>query len=244
MTFMPIAQQYLGKVAEHTELNAKYHLLEIELVQPGTIEFLAGQYISIDVGDGVRRSYSIASAPAKNYALDLCVDITPGGKGTTYLKSLKPGDEVKFLGPLGRFILEPEKKLLFVATGCGITPLKSMIFHLLEDKKDQREMWLYWGLRYAEEMFWEEEFREINEFYPNFHYRLILSKPPEKWPLASGHVTDEIREMQLGSEWGAYLCGNPAMLEEATKILIDKGVSEKQIHFEKFSASGRTGGGD
>ena len=35
----------------------------------------------------------------------------------TYLKNLKPGDEIKFLAPLGRFILEQEKKLLFVATG-------------------------------------------------------------------------------------------------------------------------------
>lgn len=216
-------------------MNSKYHVLTIELVKPGTIEFLAGQYISIDIGDGARRSYSIASAPAKNYAIDLCVDVDGNGKGMTYLKNLKPGDEIKFLAPLGRFILEQEKKLLFVATGCGITPLKSMIFDLLEEKKDQREIWLYWGLRYAEEMFWEEEFRELTEFYPNFKFRLVLSKPPEKWPLASGHVTDEIKMMQLGSEWGVYICGNAGVLEDTKKIMTEKDVQEKQVHFEKFS---------
>lgn len=233
---MPTPQQYVGKVAEHVELNKKYHLLEIELVRPGTIEFLAGQYISIDIGAGERRSYSIVSTPAKNYAIDLCVDVDGSGKGMTYLKNLKAGDEIKFLGPLGRFMVGEEKKLLFVATGCGISPIKSMIFDLLETKKDQREMWLYWGLRHAEEMFWEEEFREINEFYPNFHYRLMLSQPPEKWPVSGGHVTDEIKNMNLSNEWGAYICGNPEMLDEVKKMVIGKGVLDKQVHFEKFSA--------
>lgn len=231
-------QQFTARVAEHKALNEKFHFFQFELIEPPVIEFKAGQFISIEIGEGIRRSYSIASTPEKNYEVDIGVDVSPAGKGTTYLKNLKSGDEIKFLGPLGRFSIDEsgkEKKLLFVATGCGITPIKSMIFDLLETKKDNREIWLFWGLRFVENMFWEEEFREINEFYPNFHYRLILSQPPEKWPVESGHVTDKIKDMNLNNDWGAYLCGNPAMLEEMKQIAVEKGIPETQIHFEKFS---------
>ncbi|MCX6816659.1 MAG: FAD-binding oxidoreductase [Candidatus Beckwithbacteria bacterium] len=231
---MVTPQQYTAKLSEKTQLNKNYCLFQLELIKPNTINFQAGQYLSLEIGGGEKRAYSIVSTPTKNYGVDLCVDLSPQGKGTTYLKNLQPGDEVKFLGPLGRFIVGREKKLLFVATGCGISPIRSMVFDLLEDKKDKREIWLLWGLRYVEDMFWEEKFRQIDEYYPNFHYRLVLSKPPEKWPVESGHVTDEIKNLDLNNDWGAYLCGNQTMIAEVKQMLQDKGVPEVNIHFEKF----------
>lgn len=231
-------QQFSAKVSEHEELNKKFHLVRLELVKPAVINFQAGQYLSLDIGGGERRAYSICSKPSENNRVELCVDLTPGGKGIIYLKNLQPCAEVKFLGPLGRFTVAPpaggEKKLLFMATGCGIAPIKSMIYDLLEDKKDRREMWLLWGLRFVEDMFWVEEFREMDEFYKNLHYRLLLSKPPEKWPVEAGHVTDVLEDIKLDKDWGAYLCGNPAMLEEAKVLVKKKGVPETQVHFEKF----------
>lgn len=227
-------QPFRAKVAEHYALNQKYHFLHLELIEPHLLEFQAGQYISLDIGGGERRAYSIASKPLNNHEVDICVDIMPGGKGTTFIKNLQPGDEIKFIGPLGRLAMGNESKLLFVATGCGIAPIKSMVFELLEDKKDQREIWLFWGLRFVEDMFWEEDWRQINKSYPNFHYRLILSKPPEHWPLAAGHVNEEIEALSLDESWGVYLCGNKEMVEEVKELVVKKGVPENQIHFEKF----------
>jgi NAD(P)H-flavin reductase len=201
------------------------------------MEFLAGQYVSIDIGGEERRSYSIASAPAMDHAVEICVDVTPGGRGSRYIEGLKPGDEVKLLGPLGQFVsgdAEKEKKLLFVATGSGIAPLRSMILDLLVEKKDEREIWLFWGLRFVKDMFWEEDFRQKHRFFKNFNYELMLSKPPEGWPIISGHVRREIEELGLGSEWGVYLCGNPEMIKEVNQLGSDKQVPQEQIHFEKF----------
>lgn len=240
---MTTPQQFKGKVAEHILLNDKYQYIDIELVEPHLMEFLAGQYVSIDVGGGERRSYSIASVPSMNHAIELCVDITPGGKGSTYLKNLKPGDEVSFLGPLGRFMMAPlrqgfaglqEQKLLFVATGSGIAPLRSMILDLLERRQDKREIWLYWGLRNVKDMFWEEDFRLRRESFANFNYQLLLSQPPENWPLESGHVTQEIKELGLNQDWGVYLCGNPRMMEDIKQLALETGVLKEQVHFEKF----------
>ncbi len=232
-------QSFQAKVAEHVELNKKYHSLRLELVDPHQLEFQAGQYISIAIGGGERRAYSITSTPATKHAVDLLVDIEPNGKGSTFMKNLKPGDAVEFMAPLGIFVLrqaqDEEQKLLFVATGSGIAPFKSILFDLLEDKKDQREMWLLWGLRKVEEMFWEEDWRQINEYYTNFHYRLMISKPPGMWPLVSGHVDKELNDVALNQDWGVYLCGNKEMIAEVGQMVQNRGVAINNIHQEKYA---------
>jgi len=236
---MQEAQQFKGKVSEHVLINEKFQYLHIELLEPHRIEFKAGQYISLDVG-GERRSYSIASAPQMNHAVEICVDVTPEGKGSTYLKNLRPGNEVSFMGPLGQFVVSEgseaeEKKLLMVATGSGIAPIRSIILDLLEEKEDKRLIELHWGLRHVEDMFWEEDFRRLHKYYDNFHFHLTLSRPPKHWPLCDGYVTDCIKnEVELGSEWGVYLCGNKYMIEDGSKLVQEMGVSKEQVHFEKF----------
>lgn len=234
-------QKFTAKVAEHIELNQKFHSLRLELVEPHRLEFTAGQYISVAIGlpaqagGGERRAYSITSTPATKHAVDLLVDVEPAGKGATFMRNLKPGDAVEFLAPLGRFVAAAEPKLLFVATGSGIAPFKSMIFDLLEEKKDQREIWLLWGLRKVEEMFWEEEWRQINEYYANFHYRLMISRPPGMWPLVSGHVDKELSDVKLDSSWGVYLCGNQEMIAEVEQMVQNRGVLAAKIHKEKYA---------
>lgn len=231
-------QQYKAKVSEHILINDKFQYLDIELMEPHRLEFIAGQYVSVDIGEGERRSYSIASSPEKNHGFELCIDVSPAGKGSSYLRNLRPGDEMNILGPLGVFKIEEaekEKKLLFVATGSGITPLRSMLLDLLETKQDKREIHLHWGLRNVEDMFWEEDFRRFNEYFANFTFHLTLSKPPEHWPLCAGYVTECIQnELQLDDSWGVYLCGNKYMIEEARVLVEQMGVPKEQIHFEKF----------
>lgn len=239
MSFMIAPQQYLAKVSEHFSINDKYDSFKFELIKPNLLEFVAGQYVSIEVGEGLRRSYSIVNQPSIDHLVELCVDILPQGKGTSYLKNLKPGDEVKFLAPLGLFKVESaadkEEKLLFMATGCGIAPVKSMLFDLLEDKQDKREIRLFWGLRYVEEMFWEEKFRQLEEYYPNFKVQIVLSKPPERWPMEAGHITDLVkRNISWDKTWGVYLCGSRDMVEEGKQLVETMGVLKDQIHFEKF----------
>lgn len=233
-------QQYKGKVSEHILINEKFQYLHIELIQPHQLEFKAGQYLSFDIGGGERRSYSIASNPAMNHAVEICVDVTPGGQGSEFFKRLRPGDEVSFLGPLGQFAMKPEdelkeKKLLFVATGSGIAPLRSMVLDLLENKKESRPIQLHWGLRHVKDMFWEEDFRIKHTYFDNFHFHLTLSKPPDHWPLCEGYVSDCVSdEIELDPDWGVYLCGSKVMIEEVSVLVKEKGVPQDQVHFEKF----------
>lgn len=237
------ATKFTAQVAEHTLLAGKYQYVYFELIQPHRLHFDAGQYLLMSIpGGDEKKSYSIASMPDKDHGVEVLVDISPQGDGALYLGSLAPGDTVEFMAPVGQFVIdesndakEKEKELVFIATGSGISPVRSMLLDLLETKKDTRPMSLHWGLRYADELFWEEDLRRLDEYYDNFTFDIVLSRPPETWPLCRGRVTDCLRTHgQTWNEKGFYLCGSKAMIEDVKKLLVAKGVDEARIHNEKF----------
>ena len=233
-----------AKVREHELLGGKFQYIDFELVSPPRIQFTAGQYLLMRIpGLDQLKSYSIASSPDQDHSVEVLVDISPGGEGSLYLASLAPGDEVSFKAPVGVFtVADPagdigreEKKLLFIATGSGISSIRSHVLDLLQTKKDKREIYLHWGFRYAEELFWEEDFRQLAEYFPNFHFDLVLSRPPKDWPLCSGYVTDcVVTHHRDFSQVGAYLCGNAQMILDMKKILEEKGVPRQRIHTEQY----------
>lgn len=241
-------QTYKAKVAEHSYLAKKFQNIHLELMEPNQLEFEAGQYVMIKVpGLEGMRQYSISSPPSTKHAIELLVDVVPNGVGSTYLASLKPGDEVEFMAPAGKFVVAEEtkkieKELMFVATGSGIAPIRSMLEDLLIDKKDKRQMWLHWGLRFEEDVFWFDEFARLSEDHENFTFDLTLSKSSEEWKLCRGHVTQCVidhhnRNGDNGLSFGkigAHLCGSKRMIEEVTSELLEKGVSKERIHSEQF----------
>src|SRR3569832_2431584 len=129
-----------SEVVEIKKLTYDVKEISLKLIDPPKVDFIAGQYISIEVTemkDGHarlnNRPYSIVSPPEEDQVLKLCVNLVSGGPGSGYLHGLNPGDKVTFLYPMGYFTVHDEATtaLLFVATGTGIAPIKSMILHLL-----------------------------------------------------------------------------------------------------------------
>ena len=230
------AQWFKARVAENSRPASKFQYLHLELVEPHRLEFVAGQYVMMRIpGAQGLKQYSIVSAPSEDHAIELLVDVGPQGLGSKYLQDLKPGDEVEFMAPAGRFVVAEEKELWFVATGSGISSIKSMILDLLVDKKDSRPMWLHWGLRYPEDVFWFTDFAELAEEYDNFTFDPVLSGPSGGWKFCEGHVTEcVVKHHKNFSTIGAYLCGNKAMIEEVSAKLREKGVDQEKIHSEEF----------
>lgn len=238
------ATWFKARVATHTLLASKFQYVHFELIEPHRIEFIAGQYIMMRVpGAESLRHYSMASPPAMDHGVEILVDVAPEGPGSKYLTGLKPGDEVEFIAPAGRFVITEstegtegtEKELWFVATGSGISPIRSMILDLLVDKKDKRPIWLHWGLRYPEDVFWFTDFAELTEEYDNFTFDPVLSKPNETWKFCRGHTSDcVVKHHSQFSDAGAYLCGNKAMIEEVTQKLLEKGIPKERMHSEEF----------
>ncbi|SRR5579884_548426 len=232
--------------AEVIDIQALTHdvkEISLKMIEPPHVEFLAGQYISIEVTemkDGHprknNRPYSIVSPPEEKEVIKLCVNLVKGGPGSTCLHSLRLGDKLTFLYPLGYFTVNETAttSLLFVATGTGIAPIKSMIVHLLRNGS-KRPIMLYWGLRSNIDIYYQEEFASLAKEYPFFQFHIALSRPSEAWNGLKGRVTHLLPDaIQSVENLDAYLCGNGDMIKEVRAILLEKGMPRKSIHFEKF----------
>ncbi len=226
------------KVLKKTNLIGKFWSIVFE--KPLNFDYEAGQYVSILVSDrGDRRSYSLASFPRVN-DLEIIFDIKPGGLGSNFLVNLEVGDEVEILGPMGRFVvgsggLNSQRKMLFVGTGTGIAPLRSMINDLLANQDFGGNVVLHWGMRSEDEIFMVKELEDLRLKFSNFSYDLVLSQAGTEWQNCRGHVQDcLVGHEQNWLEWEAYLCGNQKMVIDVAALLVTKGMKKEKIYFEKF----------
>lgn len=216
-------------------------VVEFTIETNEVFKFQAGQYISVKICDNPKkpcfRAYSVASVPQKNSkTFQLCIKLIENGRASEWFKRIKEGTEIEFLGPIGKFVFQKDKKTaLFIAVGTGITPLKSMIEDELKNGNNQK-MHLLFGLRYIKGIFYKDFFEELSGKYQNFKFDLTLSQPENpSWKGKIGRVTNLLKNMKVDTKnTCAYLCGFKEMVEDTKKILLEKGVPEKEIHFEKF----------
>jgi len=231
-------QHFIARLEDKNELNPRYIHYSFELQKPLKMDFLAGQYLSVKVSDqGLRRSYSICSSPDIKHGFEFLIDRQPGGVGCKFFDSLKFGDEIETLGPLGTFVMaddEHEKEVILVATGSGIAPLRAMILDRLQVHHDKRKITLLWGMRHETELFWELDFQDISQEIDNFEFMPVISQPISNWPLTVGRVTQYLKEANLNEETGYYLCGSAAMITEVKSILQQRGIPNHFIYHEKF----------
>lgn len=219
----------------HVILAGKYHSFIFETENPLT--YKPGQYLSIKVSENRLNSYSIADNDGPNKFMVL-VDISPGGPGSKFFESLKVGDKISYLGPFGIFTLKENddaRELIFLGTGSGCSPLRCILDEALKEKNIQKPITLYFGLRNPTDIFWQDYFEKLSKEYPNFKFKLALSKPDQSWNGPTGHITDLVNsDFSNMNGYSAYLCGSEAMIDEANNILTSKGVPKEKIYFEKF----------
>lgn len=219
-----------ASVSSVTDLTADVRELELELTAPTEISFAAGQFISFEVQAPewpypITRSYSIASDPSERGRLTLLLNLVTGGRMSPYLFRLRTGDPVTFRGPLGTFCLRQSgRDLLFVATGTGIAPIRSMLQSLACEKSGRR-VTLFWGLRSRADLYYQEELARLAERLPAFSYVTTLSRPDEAWQGSRGTVTPLVASrIATVSNLDAYVCGNEAMIKDVTAVLNRKGL--------------------
>jgi Na+-transporting NADH:ubiquinone oxidoreductase subunit NqrF len=153
---------------------------------------------------------------------------------------------VKFHGPHGLFVLrKPLRDCIFIATGTGVAPMRSFVEWLFWDKANPRhegrEIYLVYGTRYVEDMYYQEEFERTAAEFPNFHYTMTLSRPPEGWKGEKGYVQDKVRDLLLQrpedqrANLDAYICGLNDMVSANRDMLKNEfGWDKKQIIFERY----------
>ena len=229
--------------------SVKHYTFEFDGSIP--FHFKPGQYAQVQVpkGEGtINKPYSIASSPMLDGAIELCIKRVEGGYVSTYFDHLSGGESFTIRGPLGRFYLkEPvDSDILFLATGTGVVPFRSMLHGLFPlggeqagwvpyGKVGQRTISLLLGIRYEEEILYEAEFRQMAERYPQFHFIPIISRP-KKWQGATGYVQDHLKG-HLADPAGkeVYVCGLLPMIESCRTVLKGMGFERTQLHYEIYT---------
>ncbi|MHC4939301.1 MAG: NADH:ubiquinone reductase (Na(+)-transporting) subunit F [Planctomycetota bacterium] len=200
----------------------------------------------------VVRAYSMANYPGERGIIMLNVRVaspppnapegTPPGKMSSFIFNLKPGDEVTISGPYGEFFIqETPAEMIYIGGGAGMAPLRSHIFELLKGEKSDRKISYWYGARSMREVFYEDEFRELEEKFPNFSFHLALSAPlPEdNWTGATGFIHQVVRDQYL-TEHDApedceyYMCGPPMMISAVMEMLDNLGVERENIFYDDF----------
>jgi len=222
---------FYAQVSRIKDLTHDVRELELSLIDPQSIEFKAGQWISLDVWhprmrQHVQRQYSIASPPSQAQQITLLFNRVPDGPGSSYLFSLHEGDPLKFQGPNGSFFLQenPGRDLVFVATGTGIAPFRSMLDTFLE-QPEAGTLTLYWGLRSQRDLYFQSALETLTQWHPHFSFVTTLSRPENSWNGSIGRVT-KLVENQISSVSNVtfFLCGNGGMIRDTTEIVRKKGL--------------------
>lgn len=205
-------------------------------------EFHCGQYIDVIGQAGLRRSYSIASAPNPEKHIELHIRRVPGGAMSDYwFGQAKVNDLLRLNGPLGTFFLrDPDgMDLVFLATGTGIAPVKAMLEGLGRMPKPHgaRSISVFWGGRIEADLYWDTRNVGVQHaFIP------VLSRAADSgWKGVHGHVQQAL--LAQSRDWqrtAVYACGSDAMIHSARQALIGVGLDERRILSDAFVCSAAT----
>ncbi|MFM1518895.1 NADH:ubiquinone reductase (Na(+)-transporting) subunit F [Yersinia enterocolitica] len=197
------------------------------------------------------RAYSMANYPEEHGIIMLNVRIAtpppsvpdaPPGIMSSYIWSLKPGDKVMISGPFGEFFAnDTDAEMIFIGGGAGMAPMRSHIFDQLKRLHSKRKISFWYGARSRREMFYEEDFDQLQAENDNFRWHVALSdpQPEDNWTGYTGFIHNVLLENYLKNhpapeDCEFYMCGPPMMNAAVIKMLKDLGVEDENIMLDDF----------
>lgn len=216
-------------------------VVALRLPLHANIQFAAGQYVDFLLPEGVRRSYSIANPANAAGVIDLEFHIRhlQGGLFTSKVfGAMKEREKIQFEGPLGTFFLRKSPKpALFIASGTGYAPIRSILLSELP-RASGRRMVLYWGGRTRRDLYMMEEPQQLAKEYGNFSFVPVLSEAltDDNWTGATGFVHRAVmRDLPDLSTWQVYASGAPLMVDAARKDFTEQcGLPEDEFYADAF----------
>jgi ferredoxin-NADP reductase len=235
-------QTFTACLLRSTALSEFTKHLEFEMKSVTRFGFVAGQWMSFKTtkpeGEEITRAYSIASPPDEGNTFALCLNRVQDGFMSNFLCDMKAGDEIACQGPFGGFTLRPPMRdTVFIATGTGIAPFRSMLHWLLADetRHQGKQLSLVFGNRAEKDIYYHDEFLRLAAEHPNFHYLPTLSRGDASWQGLRGYVQEHVPGIARDrTDMHAYICGLDKMVKANRDLLKSLGWNRKSILFEKY----------
>lgn len=244
---MPLQAQLIWK----RQLTPDVFELEFQVLQPTSFSYQSGNFTTVKVptrGAPIFRSYTFASAPNQQGTFKLIIKLFHDaagqpGQGGGYLNSLKIKDQIELLGVFGaqKFATKKQssEKLLLLGTGTGIAP-----FHALAQDFTQgqvaREIFLYFGVSYEKDIFYQAELQQLQKNNPDFVYRIALSRPPANYSGLTGRLPAILSQefpQGLAQGYEAKICGSVPVVQAIEKKLLKLGLPAHKIESSGFGKS-------
>ena len=239
---MPQYKTFDARVLRSIALSGFTKHLELEVGAVPRFAFVPGQWLSVKAntpdGEEITRAYSIASPPSENRRVAFCLNRVQDGFMSNYLCNLDVGAQIAFQGPFGDFILRPPlRDTVFIATGTGIAPFRSILHWLLaeKDRHQGRQFWLLFGARREQDIYYREEFEQLAAKHGNFHFLPTLSRADDHWKGLRGYVQQHLGEIVgMRTDMHAYICGLDKMIKANRELLKTLGWDRTSIRYEKY----------
>ena len=199
-----------------------------------------------DEGDLIMLTVRIATPPFKPKPEVGFQDVMPG-IASSYIFTLKPGDKVLMSGPYGDFhpILDSKAEMMWIGGGAGMAPLRAQIMYMTKTLRcTDRVMNYFYGARALNEVFYLDDFLQLEKEFPNFKFHLALDRPDPAADAAGvkytpGFVHQVIYDTYLKNhpdpeDIEYYMCGPGPMSAAVNKMLDSLGVAPESIHYDNF----------
>jgi CDP-4-dehydro-6-deoxyglucose reductase len=233
---MPTRVTTLSKVSHDVVV------MQLQLPANDAFGYRPGQYIEIMLRDGVRRSYSMANAPAQGAGIELHLRHMPGGKFTDHVfGDMKEKEILRIEGPYGSFFLreDSDKPMIFLASGTGFAPLKALLEHM-QQAAITRKVTLYWGGRRPADLYMNEWVQSALKAMPNLTYIPVISDATEqdRWSGRTGFVHQAVlQDYPNLSGHQVYACGAPVVIEAAKRDFCAKAhLPEDEFYADSFTS--------
>ena len=197
-------------------------------------------------GDRIMLTVRIATPPFKPKPQVGFQEVSPG-IASSYIFTLKPGDKVIMSGPYGDFhpIFDSKKEMIWVGGGAGMAPLRAQIMHMTKTlRTTDRKMSYFYGARALNEVFYLEDFLQLEKEFPNFKFNLALDRPDPAADAAGVKYTPGfvhqvmldtyLKDHDAPEDIEYYMCGPGPMSKAVENMLFNLGVDPESIHFDNF----------
>lgn len=197
-------------------------------------------------GDRIMLTVRIATPPFKPKPAVGFMDVNPG-IASSYIFTLKPGDKVRMSGPYGDFhpIFDSKAEMMWIGGGAGMAPLRAQIMHMTRTLNTRdREMHYFYGARALNEVFYLNDFLQLEKDFPNFHFHLALDRPDPAADAAGVRYTPGfvhqvmydtyLKDHESPEDIEYYMCGPGPMSNAVNQMLYNLGVEPESIHYDNF----------